>query len=70
MQDAKGFFQGVSERNVRYPLRVADAISYMGDINDAFAAGTPCQFPPVAEAYAFSTGPNYDFEEPEAKEGS
>jgi hypothetical protein len=68
LQDVKGFFQGVTERNFKYPMRVAAAVEYMADLNDAFAAGKPCQFPPVATAVPFSADETYTYEAPPPKD--
>lgn len=68
MQAAKGFFQGVTEGNSRFPLRVADAITYMGDLNDAFASEDVCAFTPPGDEFAFAAEYEYEFPEEEEEE--
>jgi hypothetical protein len=68
VQDARGFIQGTTEDNFRFPLRVADAVKYVGTLSDALASDAPCNFEPVATAFPYSTDPVYDFKEEDKEE--
>ena len=66
MQEVKGFFQGVTVQQFRFPLRVADAITYMGDLNEAFLSPDACAFPLPEEEFPFAAA--YEYEPPEEEE--
>lgn len=68
VQDARGFFQETTEENYKYPLRIADAISYMGNLSTSLASPMPCSITPVSEAFPISLQPEFDFEEEEEEE--
>jgi hypothetical protein len=63
MQAVKAFFQGTTEENYQHPLRVADAITYMGDLNQAFISDNTCKFPAPVDEFGFAA--NYEYMPPE-----
>lgn len=65
-QAVKGFFQGVTEGNFKYPLRVADAITYMGDLNEAVTSDNVCTFPIPEDEFTFAA--EYEYEPPEEED--
>ena len=68
MQDARGFFQEITVENYKYPLRIGDAISYMGNLSNTLASPMPCAIPPVSEVFPISLKSEFDFEEEEEEE--
>jgi hypothetical protein len=70
MQEVKAFFQDVTEHNFKYPQRVVDAVTYMGDLSETFASGDVCAFPLPANEFPYAAGFEYDPpEEEEEGEG-
>jgi len=63
-QATQAFFQGTLEGNFRYPLRVADAITYMDSLNAQIGSGT-CAPPDPA---VFPIADDFEYEAPEEEE--
>lgn len=66
MQAVEAFFQGVTVQQFKYPNRVADAVTYMGALNQAFASQDTCSFPLPEEEFPFAA--EYEYEPPEEEE--
>lgn len=64
VQTTQAFFEGALEDNFRYPLRVADAISYMDSLNAGITDGT-CAPPNVAD---FAIADDFTYEAPVPEE--
>lgn len=64
VQATQAFFGGILENNFRYPLRIADAITYMDSLNAGITDGT-CAPPNVAD---FAIADDFTYEAPEPKE--
>lgn len=61
LQDIAGMWQGVTTRNFRHPLRVAEAIEYMSEAREIINApeNASCQLPDLP---SFADEENYDWE--------